>query len=90
MFKGFRDGLSTKSSGSSGTTKARKFKPRGLGGLGGLIDDEDRTDLEIQEDLSISSGEPTVDQSSDSDDEPAPVWIPLKEEIDHNIKDIEA
>lgn len=39
-------------------------------------------------DLSISSGEPTV-ANSDSEDDQAPVWIPLKEEIDHNIDEAE-
>jgi len=39
--------------------------------------------------LSISSGDPTV-ANSDSDDESShPVWIPLKDEIDHNIDEAE-
>jgi hypothetical protein len=38
---------------------------------------------------SISSGDPTIAESDSDDDFNAPVWIPLKEKIDHNIQKIE-
>lgn len=56
---------------------------------------EQASDLELgstpQNDgeLSVSSGDPTIDQSQSSDDESTPpVWIPLKEEVDEIIKDV--
>lgn len=64
-----------------------------------LLDEDDcsKTDLELGDgerksdpaNLSVSSGEPTIAESDSDEDYTPPVWIPLKEEIDHNIAEID-
>ena len=55
------------------------------------IGDDYEKNLQVPSDeLSVGSGDPTIADSDTSDEEyMPPVWIPLKEEIDHTIELIE-